>query len=70
MSAQLRQLVRSNLSTTKACISLESMIAAEKERQEANAKRQQTFQEALTSIDNSAAIEDLDKKKQELEEHQ
>ena len=66
MSAQLRQLVRSNLSTTKSCISLESTIATAKEKQEANAKRQQTLQEALTGTEN--ITDEVEKKKKEVEE--
>lgn len=68
MSAQLRQLVHSNLSTTKSCISLESTIAKAKERQEANARRQQTLQEALTGTENSTITEEVEKKKKEVEE--
>lgn len=66
MSAQLRQLVRSNLSTTKSCISLESTIATAKEKLETNAKRQQTLQEALTGAENIA--DEVEKKKEEVEE--
>lgn len=70
LPAQLRELVHSNLSTTKSCITLESAISKEKETKEANTKRQETLKEGLAEIDTSTSLQDIEKKKQSLEENQ